>query len=879
MDELAVPGNSNLLEITYEEEAVLSDNEEKNRLDEELDSDYSTDVSDSELEIQIESISDSNKPGGVVPVLNTMVAADGSVVVDSTDDSTTADGSHNPQTQSSHGQNDQEEAVVDSQPTLNEEDEARADRLTTALLTTQLSEYSWIPSTVPEEEVREIVKYLAIKKDIYNYLPRVFYVDKEDFDLWKEKDGNDHFFKWITGNSRTKTPSSTANEVTHEGGRTQGSVSKEINSFQLYFCHREGCPRKGQTKKHEDECTEIKKRRVYKPSPKVGCVARLIVHDMKDDRGDPDYANKGGRKQLRVIYFYKHTGHILGDVNDFQHLQITEGTRARIRNLVRLGLCTRKIISKINLTGSQANSLFKQGTLKPDHLLKFEDVYNIFYKHLAKETQLAKLDLVSMSLWMQRLRREKDFTIFTMDYYKIANGQRFKKFAYGFMSPFQRSVYSSNHKQIGLDSTHGTNRSKHELYTIIIRDPFSLSAVPVAFLLTNDSSSIPLTYWFKHIKETIGAPDFITTDDAQAEYTAIRNAFGESVTVHLCLWHIMKAWSNKLRMAIRSTPQQTAKDLRQEAINELREILYNPYLNKAEEKIAEFRNKWSDHNDGKVVDYLDKRYFTESRKQRWMKAYRVGKFYAGMDTNNYVESWHNHLKSQFLKGHTNCRGDRLIFILSNDVDEFYQMVAMQNLVRRGRHTRGEVSDFKQLEFIDGKTLEELRSFVVDIEGVQNVYCVRSFSASGGFYFVSADGNTITGCNCQYFLYTRRPCRHMFVLHKVYQDNGKPPLSIIHHTINRTHGKHVVVEHGSSSSEIYNYDVIGENDPPLEEDGYNADDEINECTELLRKALHDSDSIVRSPEVARKIRKLTEAFCSLPKEESSSGVRKRLRQTF
>ena len=45
---------------------------------------------------------------------------------------------------------------------------------------------------------------------------------------------------------------------------------------------------------------------------------------MRDDRGDPEFATKGGRKQLRVIYYYKHTGHVLGDAKDFEHLRVTE---------------------------------------------------------------------------------------------------------------------------------------------------------------------------------------------------------------------------------------------------------------------------------------------------------------------------------------------------------------------------------------------------------------------------------------------------------------------------------------------------------------------------------------------------------------------------
>ncbi|KAF9915409.1 hypothetical protein BX616_006214 [Lobosporangium transversale] len=127
-------------------------------------------------------------------------------------------------------------------------------------------------------------------------------------------------------------------------------------------------------------------------------------------------------------------------------------------------------------------------------------------------------------------------------------------------------------------------------------------------------------------------------------------------------------------------------------MNELRSILCDPSSGSAE------------------------RYFIGGRRQRWMKSYRVGKFYAGMDTNNYVKPWHNHLKSHFLRGHTNCRGDRLIYLLSHDVDDFYQALAMRSVVRYGRHSKGEKTDILQERCLNNKTIEALQGLVIYVEG-------------------------------------------------------------------------------------------------------------------------------------------------------------------
>jgi hypothetical protein len=83
--------------------------------------------------------------------------------------------------------------------------------------------------------------------------------------------------------------------------------------------------------------------------------------------------------------------------------------------------------------------------------------------------------------------------VFMLSYYIVVDRVCYPKFAFGLMSLFQRSIYKSNFKHIGLDSTHVTNRNKFELYTIIVRNPMSLNTVPVAFLITNDHSHLPLS--------------------------------------------------------------------------------------------------------------------------------------------------------------------------------------------------------------------------------------------------------------------------------------------------------------------------------------------------------------------------------------------------
>ncbi|KAF9343301.1 hypothetical protein BGX26_005944, partial [Mortierella sp. AD094] len=100
--------------------------------------------------------------------------------------------------------------------------------ITSEVLTSQLEGYSWN----------------------CNYDPAVFYVDKEGFDEWLARDGQNRFFEWQASGSPTVSKS----------GPTGRSL---FRTQQAYVCHRSGC------------------KRINKPKPKVDPVAR------PEDEGNP----------------------------------------------------------------------------------------------------------------------------------------------------------------------------------------------------------------------------------------------------------------------------------------------------------------------------------------------------------------------------------------------------------------------------------------------------------------------------------------------------------------------------------------------------------------------------------------------------------------
>ncbi|KAF9147237.1 hypothetical protein BGX20_006713, partial [Mortierella sp. AD010] len=343
---------------------------------------------------------------------------------------------------------------------LSQDDKDKVAHITSEVLTSQLASYSWVKGSAAKFELRSIRSYKN-----YDYDPAVFYVDKEDFDEWLARDGQNHFFEWQASGSPTVSKS----------GPTGRSL---FLTQRTYVCHRSGCKRINKPKpkvdpvaKPEDEDIPVingtplpkktrkqqrlallpvleneesenegaenegnenkeaeqhssddeakdsgqRKKRNAKGSMKVGCMAKLLVYEPKDmKKYDPEYIQVGGREQLRVVCFYKHTGHTLGNFSELRYMRLTDAMKRRISYLIGLGLTNRRIREKLGLAGDQVFNRMYQGTLRRDHFITYEDVYNL-YKFWAARTELATEDDVSMLLWLRKLEREKQFTVFNWE--------------------------------------------------------------------------------------------------------------------------------------------------------------------------------------------------------------------------------------------------------------------------------------------------------------------------------------------------------------------------------------------------------------------------------------------------------------------------------
>ncbi|KAK3804821.1 MAG: hypothetical protein J3Q66DRAFT_272770, partial [Benniella sp.] len=173
--------------------------------------------------------------------------------------------------------------------------------------------------------------------------------------------------------------------------------------------------------------------------------------------------------------------------------------------------------------------------------------------------------------------------------------------------------------------------------------------------------------------------------------------------------------------------------------------MYENDLLEARNLIQKFGQDWRDAFPD-LYEYVEKNYFnSEDRMHTWMKAYRQDEFYAEMDTNNFVESWHNHLKTHFLKRHFMVRADRMVYLLSEIVVNYFKQEEFQAFVRVGRKTKGEILDIFRQREVRAMSDDTIREHPLHLD---NKYCVKSFSNSMACYDVNVDSEGImTGCSC------------------------------------------------------------------------------------------------------------------------------------
>lgn len=136
-----------------------------------------------------------------------------------------------------------------------------------------------------------------------------------------------------------------------------------------------------------------------------------------------------------------------------------------------------------------------------------------------------------------------------------------------------------------------------------------------------------------------------------------------------------------------------------------------------------------------------------------------------INTNNYIETWHNTLKSSYLGRFRKQRTDILIHLVLREVLPDFRIKVAIGLERR-RLSDAEKAQGRKFNELSTETATSLvRLSVVEVGEADyfEVIMVKSFTIDGQEYLVSMDqASTIHCCSCSYTTYSKTVCKHMFL---------------------------------------------------------------------------------------------------------------------
>ncbi|OAD72009.1 hypothetical protein PHYBLDRAFT_169918 [Phycomyces blakesleeanus NRRL 1555(-)] len=339
-----------------------------------------------------------------------------------------------------------------------------------------------------------------------------------------------------------------------------------------------------------------------------------------------------------------YTNHVPGNKSDLRTLPLSSKAIKMIENLLKGGSnCRNTRISVLNR--------IEEWGLK-----------NLLYMFHSDEDR-------SLAIWMNERLPSQNYCIFTAQL--LSFNASLLPFAFGFQSPSQIALMTIS-KSVCIDATHGISaRSMEVLYSIVTHHPETGKDMPITYMITNDHSATPIDQWLVHLYTNSGFTSTnIAIDCSIAEINAITAVLPQAA-IHFCNFHVLCAWQqnhdSKVKLDASYTSEQLGK-YKQDLKNDLKDIL----VESDEEMFLE------------KIDYFTERIQrTMELLRRWERLY-IQPSHLQYLTNNYIEPWHNQLKTIYMNRACVRRLDRLVFILTDDIEFFYSEEVERIHINNGR---------------------------------------------------------------------------------------------------------------------------------------------------------------------------------------------------
>ncbi|OAD81103.1 hypothetical protein PHYBLDRAFT_161737 [Phycomyces blakesleeanus NRRL 1555(-)] len=351
-----------------------------------------------------------------------------------------------------------------------------------------------------------------------------------------------------------------------------------------------------------------------------------------------------------------HINHVSGDWDEVRTLPLPSEAIKIIEDQLKSGSsCKSTRISALRQIDS-----WGVGVRKPN----YEEIYNRMRKMTTLLYMFASDENAYISIWLNVKLAEQNYCIFEINLSVYNDGK--KQFAFGFQSLTQVSIMRIL-QSFCLNATHSiSSRSNKVLYTLVTRHSQTGKGFPVAYMVTNNQTAMPIKLWLDHLRiKSSFVPMNITIDCSIMEVNAIKEALPHA-TIHYCDVHNL---DSKIKLNASYTSEQLG-NYKTALKNYLRHILIESNEDVFLRAIEDFKLMVQDQSQ--FLKYFEKKW-TENKGllRRWGRPY-VSQQHQRYVTNNYVESWHNQLKTIYFGCTCIRRLDRLIFILTNDVEFYFE---------------------------------------------------------------------------------------------------------------------------------------------------------------------------------------------------------------
>ena len=497
--------------------------------------------------------------------------------------------------------------------------------------------------------------------------------------------------------------------------KSKHQVNKKGEKNYSYVCHRNG-----KTTNHMTKCIKAKsarKRRKGHCQINGLCPARMSVCERPD-----------GKVQVRYIKSHSHSL----SLEQSKYLPIPDSLRSEILNMLSLKIPVTSIIDKIRGHFSDRDNRDNLDDFKYYHLIDRKTIHNLKTKLSDPTVIQDSNDALSTTLKVEALRYELFNPVLIFKQQGVDDELKVLQrddFLLVIMTKQQLHMYEKfGGRIVCMDSTHSTNSYSFKLITLMVPDEFR-KGYPIAFCISNREDETAISLFLSAVKKQ--SPDtkvsIIMTDDDNAGWNAARSVYGSGLQQFLCTWHIQRSWIRNVHNHVKDDVHKAEVYIYLSALlNANSESDFEQYKTSLVSKLETINPSF--------LKYLTDHYF--NRPEKWSKCYRKRADYCNVDTNMFVESFHNQLKTIYFSGKRNRRLDVLLdTLLRIENDHYIRYLKMtsynnptdEDVRLQDRHNRGlEIDDarVKQISNTAFSLESSTQSYAIEmiVDKCSHVHC-------------------------------------------------------------------------------------------------------------------------------------------------------------